>query len=274
MPPNQHATISPDRGCRPVASLLVLFGGLSLILFPVRAQTTLGSDIVIVTDRPSVTNSSLVVPQGGFQAENGLLVTNSSGDYVLDIPETNLRYGLLQKTEIRFLVPDYFQNLSSGTKGASGFGDLALGVKQQIGPLYGFDLSAIVFVSFPTGANRISSHGYDPGLQFPWSHKLSENWTAAGQVAFYWPTQSQRRNFTGETTFLADRQLTGPWDAFVEYAGDFPQRGGARQFLHFGTAYKLTPRQQLDFHVAVGLSEVASRGYIGFGYSFLIAPRK
>jgi hypothetical protein len=215
----------------------------------------------------------LVVPQGGFQAENGLLVTNTSGDYVLDLPETNLRYGLLQKTEIRFLVPDYFQNLSSEAE-ASGFGDLALGIKQQIGPLPGFDLSAIFFVSFPTGAKEISSHGYDPGLQLPWSHKLTENWTAAGQVAFYWPTQDQRRNFTGETTILADRQLTGTWDAFIEYAGDFTQRGGTRQFLQIGTAYKLTRRQQLDFHVAVGLSEAASRGYIGFGYSFLIVPMK
>ena len=182
--------------------------------------------------------------------------------------------GLLRKTEIRFLVPDYFQDLSSGSPGVSGFGDLALGVKQQIGPLHGFDLSAILFVSFPTGANGISSHGYDPGLQLPWSHKLSENWTAAGQVAFYWPTQDHRRNFMGETTLLADRQLARPWDVFVEYAGDFPQRGGTRQFLHFGTAYKLTNRQQLDFHVAVGLSDAASRAYIGFGYSFLIVPRK
>jgi hypothetical protein len=28
------------------------------------------------------------------------------------------------------------------------------------------------------------------------------------------------RNLTGESTILLDRQLTGPWDAFVEYAGE------------------------------------------------------
>jgi len=48
--------------------------------------------------------------------------------YVLDLPESSLRYGLLEKTELRFSVPDYFQSLS-GAPASSGFGDLALGVK-------------------------------------------------------------------------------------------------------------------------------------------------
>jgi hypothetical protein len=91
----------------------------------------------------------------------------------------------------------------------------------------GFDVSAILFVSFPTGAYGVSSGGYDPGLQLPWSRGLSAKWTA-----------TQTRNLTGESTILLDRQLTGPWDAFVEYAGDFPEIGGSWQLLHFGTVLK------------------------------------
>jgi hypothetical protein len=120
----------------------------------------------------------------------------------------------------------------------------------------------------PSGANGISSGGYDPGLQFPWSRQISTNWTAGGQVAFYWPTEGGKHNVTGETTFYADRQLTKPWDAFVEYAGDFPDRGGTRQILHFGTSYKLAPHHQIDFHVGVGLSSAAPTAFVGFGYSF------
>jgi hypothetical protein len=251
------------------AYLAALFGALLFFLSSLRAQTAPAADSTISTDRPSVANSSVVVPEGGFQFENGLLVTNTADNYVLDFPETSLRYGLLSKTELRFLVPNYFQGLSSGAA-PSGFADLALGVKQQLGPLHGFDLSAIFFLSFPSGAKAISSHGYDPGLQFPWSRKLSANWTAAGQVAFYWPTLDRKHNFTGGTTFSVTRQLSKPWDAFVEYAGDFPERGGSRQLLHFGTAYRLTRRQQIDFHVAAGLSDAAPRAYFGFGYSFLV----
>jgi hypothetical protein len=111
-------------------------------------------------------------------------------------------------------------------------------------------------------------------VQVPWSQKLSENWTAAGMLSLYWPTQSGTRNLTGESTFLFDRQLTGPWDAFVEYAGDFPERGGPRHLLHFGTAYKLRPRHQLDFHIGVGLSRAAVDHFIGVGYSFRFQVRQ
>jgi hypothetical protein len=221
----------------------------------------------IATDRPAVTNSSVVVPGGSLQVENGFLETSSHGQSVLDGPESLIRFGIAKRTELRFTVPDYFQNLSAGA--GSGFGDFAVGMKEQLGPTPGkFDVSAILFLSFPTGANGVSSGGYDPGLQVPWSRALSTNWTAAGMFSVYWPTQGRTRNVTGESTFLLDRQLTKPWDAFVEYAGDFPEVGGPRHLLHFGTALKITEQQQIDFHVGVGLSSAAVDHFIGIGYSF------
>ena len=87
-------------------------------------------------------------------------------------------------------------------------------------------------------------------------------------LSVYWPTVQRRRDLTGETTFLMDRQLTKPWDAFVEYVGDFPERGGPRHLVHFGTTYKLTPHQQLDLHGGFGPSSAAVDQFIGVGYSF------
>jgi len=223
----------------------------------------------IATDRPAFTNSSVVVPSGSLQAENGFLETNSQGQSICDGPETLVRFGVATRTELRFTVPDYYQNLNAGGGRGSGFGDLAVGVKQQLGPTPGgFDVSVILFLSFPTGSDTVSSGGYDPGLQVPWSRALSAYWTVAGMFSVYWPTQGRRRNLTGESTILLDRQLTGPWDAFVEYAGDFPELGGPRHLLHFGTALKLAKRHQLDFHFGVGLSSAAVDHFIGIGYSF------
>jgi len=223
----------------------------------------------IATDRPAVTNSSVVVPPGSLQVENGFLETSSQGQSVVDGPESLVRFGIAKRTELRFTVPDYFHNLNTG--GGSGFGDFAFGVKQQPGPTPGkFDVSVILFLSFPTGANGVSSGGYDPGLQVPWSRALSANWTAAGMFSVYWPTQGRTRNVTGESTFLFDRQLTKPWDAFIEYAGDFPEVGGPRHLLHFGTALKIGQQQQIDFHVGVGLSSAAVDHLIGIGYSFRV----
>jgi hypothetical protein len=223
----------------------------------------------INTDRPAVTDSSVVVPAGSLQVENGLLVSTSDGSTTLDAPETLIRFGVAGKTELRFTAPDFYQNLSGVS--LRGFGDLAAGVKQQLGPLPGgFDLSLVVFCSFPTGARGISSHGYDPGMQAPWSRSLSKNWTAAGMLSLYLPTEGHTRNLTGESTFLIDRQIAGPLDAFIEYAGDFPESGSARHLLHIGAAYKITARQQIDAHFGAGLSRAAPDHFIGFGYSFRV----
>jgi hypothetical protein len=246
---------------------------LAFILFafaPLRAQDQPAAPATpgpIATDRPSVTDSSVVVPIGSIQAENGFLETKTDGQNIVDGPETLVRVGVLANTELRLTAPNYFYNTTIGH--SSGFGDVALGVKQQLGPTPGgFDVSAVLFLSFPTGANNVSSGGHDPGLQLPWSRALSANWTVAGMLSMYWPTQNHRRNVTGESTILLDRQLTKPWDAFIEYAGDFPERGGNRHLLHVGTAVKLAKQHQLDFHFGVGLSSAAPDHFIGLGYSF------
>ena len=185
------------------------------------------SPATITTDRPAITNSSIVVPNGSIQLENGFLETSIQGQTNIDGPETLLRFGIASRTELRFTLPDYFQNLNSTSGLGSGFGDFVFGVKEQLGPtLGGFDVSAILFLSFPTGANTVSSGGYDPGLQVPWSRALTARWTAAGMFSLYWPTQGRIRNLTGQSTFVLDRQLTGRWDAFVEYAGSFRNAGG------------------------------------------------
>lgn len=247
--------------------LPVLFlAGMTLQLRAQDQQPATEAASPISTDRPALTNSSVVVPAGSLQLENGFLETGAQGQSIIDAPETLLRFGLVKTTELRFTVPDYFHSITTG--GPSGFGDLAIGVKQQLGPTHGFDVSVIAFVSIPNGANSISSGGYDPGVQVPWSRMLTTNWMAAGMFSVYWPTEGGSRNVTGETTFLFDRQLTKPWDAFVEYAGDFPEVGGPRHLLHFGTALKIAKQQQIDFHVGVGLSSAAVDHIVGVGYSF------
>ena len=228
----------------------------------------------IVTDRPSVTDASIVIPVGSIQLENGFLDNSTPTVRTLDGPETLIRMGLHAKTELRFYVPDDYYNQSVGMSGVapgSGFGDLAIGVKRQLGPTPGgFDVSVVAYLSMPTGAQAISSHGYDPALQAPWSHALTPKWTLAGMLSLYWPTQNGKRDLTGEPTILLARQLTNPWSAFVEYAGDFSQRAGPRDLLHVGTTLSVTKRQQLDFHVGVGSLAGATYHFLGFGYSFRI----
>jgi hypothetical protein len=220
----------------------------------------------IATDRPQITSSSIVVPCGSLQFENGFMETSNAGQRGYDFPETSVRYGVARKTEFRLGVPEYFQNdVTSGF--ADGLGDMSIGLKQQLGPIRGFDVSIIPTLSLPTGANAITSHGYDPSVQVPWSRSLSKSWTAAGMLSVGWPTEDRRRNATGQASVYFDKQLTAPWDAYAEYSGSFPQRGGPQHVIDFGTAYKISPHQQLDIHLGFGLSSTTPDHTIGFGYS-------
>jgi Putative MetA-pathway of phenol degradation len=221
----------------------------------------------ISTDRPQITESSIVVPCGSLQLENGVAGTAAGSQLSADFTESWLRFGIPAKGELRVGVPDYYTNDQTSAGFSSGFGDLTLGFKQQLGPAKGFDVSLIPSLSIPTGAAQISGPGYDPSLQIPWSRAMGKNWTAAGMFSVSWPTEPGGRNVTGQSSVYFDRQLTTPWDAWIEYSGSFPERGTPQNVLNMGTSYKPTPHQQIDFHWLVGLSAAAPDYSVGVGYS-------
>jgi hypothetical protein len=222
----------------------------------------------ISTDRPSFTNASTTVPCRTLQFENGFNETAVQGQRSWDLPQTLVRVGVTTNSELRFTAPDYYWNAQAGISFATGIGDLAIGVKQHLGAVHGFDVSAMGTLSFPTGARSVSSHGYDATLQLPWSHSLPSKWTVAGMFTVSWPTQNGQHNVTGQVTALFDRQFTKSWDGFAEYAGTFPGHGGPQHIVDLGTTYKLTNNQQVDFRAGFGLSASSLDHYIGGGYSF------
>jgi hypothetical protein len=170
--------------------------------------------------------------------ENGFQETGNGGHRSFDLLEMAVRFGIASKTELRFTTPDYFFNDDTASGFANGFGDLSVGFKQQLGPTRdGFDVSLIPSVSFP------------------------------GMFSLMWPTEGALRNLTGQSSVYFDRQLTPSWDAYVEYSGAFPQRGGLQHVIDFGTAYKPSPHQQLDFHCGFSLSAATPDHSIGVGYS-------
>jgi hypothetical protein len=192
-------------------------------------SATEASDTIpaIVTDRPDVTDAATVVPPGSLLVENGVTFTRDHGNPILDGTESLIRFGVTPRTELRLEVPDYVAALGSRPD-ASGFGDSSVGFKQQLGPLLGqVELAVIAGVSLPTGARGVSSGGYDPFVKLPWSLELGRSWSIGGMLSFFWLTEAGRRNATGQPTFYIERQLTKPWDVFIEYAADYPTSGWA-----------------------------------------------
>jgi Putative MetA-pathway of phenol degradation len=159
----------------------------------------------ISTDRPDVTNSSRVVPYGTLQAENGIDWTVRQGSNVVSGSETRLRLGVAQCVEVLADVPTYFYSLNG--RASSGFSDFVVSIKRELPVPFGFHLSATGGLGFPTGANKISSHGYDPYIQFPWSRRLTDEWSLQGMFTVTWFTSQHASNPTFEPTLSLERDL-------------------------------------------------------------------
>jgi hypothetical protein len=228
----------------------------------------------ILTTRPSFTDSWLSVPKGSLQVESGATYTdqiNKTRSWVL--PETLLKLGVGRHTDFRLLLPNY-TDIRRNHEGVSvsHFGDMAVGLTHHV-PLPGkVDLTLIPVLNIPTGANQASSNSLDPQFRLVAARSLTPRLTLASQFDARWNT---RRNTDVKVllnpTVIAYYAFTRKWSGFVEYGGFLPVKGGkSTHFIQGGALYLLTPRQQLDVRMAVGLNRSASDFLVGFGYAFRV----
>jgi Putative MetA-pathway of phenol degradation len=187
----------------------------------------------IATDRPDVTNSSLAVPEGSFQSENGINVSHRDGASILDGTNSRLRLGVAPCLEILVDVPNYFATLGhwdgSGYTGIRslprsilidppvylttrhgaadlGFTDVIPAVKWQISPEPGkFDLSVTAGLGLPTGAKRIAGPGFQPYIQFPWSRELDDGWGLGGMITEFLHPSDSPSTLISEVTFVIEK---------------------------------------------------------------------
>jgi Putative MetA-pathway of phenol degradation len=250
--------------------LVALLGFLTL---PVGAGAAAAADACpqpgseIATDRPDVTNSSLMVPRGSFQQENGVNIAGRDGGQVVDGTNTRLRLGIAECLEVLVDVPAYFDALSG--RADSGFTNVTPAIKWQISPLPGkIDLSAVFGAGLPTGTKAVVGPGVQPYVQFPWSWELGGGWGLSGMLTNFIVPADPVNKLTTQTTFVIEREIGKQAFLFVEYVGDYHVHGGPSYLFNSGGGYRITNTQQVDFHIGIGLNDNAPSYIFGIGYSF------
>ena len=252
---------------RPHLETCLLWALVALGPTGVHAETCPTTRDEIATDRPDVTNSSLVVPTGSLQNENGVNFSMRDDGRIIDGTNSRWRLGVAPCLELLVDLPTYFANVQR--PGNSGFSDVAPAVKWQISPIPGkVDLSAVFGVALPTGAAAIAGRGAQPYLQFPWSWELHGGWSINGMFTeFFRPADLTTKRIT-ETTFVLEKKLAEGFSVFTEYVGEYPEGAGPSLLLNSGAIYHMTRLQQVDFHIAFGLNHNAPSYIFGVGYSF------
>src|SRR5437660_11102286 len=115
------AACGPKRAGKLAIALLTLLIYHSTII--AKAESCPSTKDEISTDRPDVTNSSLVVPTGSLQIENGINFSARDGGRLVDGTPTRLRAGIATCFALLADVPTYFANVRSPE--GPGFSDVA-----------------------------------------------------------------------------------------------------------------------------------------------------
>jgi len=230
------------------------------------AQDCPTSRSAIDPDRPDITNSPFALPQGSFQAENGVAWTAEHGSDVLDAAETRLRVGVAHCFELVIDAPLY--SFAINGPASSGFSDVVASFKWQLPAVLELDSAAAAGIEFPSGSHDLSGQGYDPYLQWSWSRDIRDGWGVAGMFSIFWFTGRSSQNPTFEPTFEVTRDLLPSVGSFVEYVGDYPNHAQPSQVIDSGATWRIARLQQADLHFGFGLNRASPDHFIGFGYSF------
>jgi hypothetical protein len=233
---------------------------------------------VIVTDRPSFTNSPKVVGARMVQIEAGLAGLRDGTDAGTatrtSAPNTLVRLGMSARVEFRLEVEGWIR-ASSGRPGRdaeSSASDLALAAEYQFARAEGLgvDLAVIAGATLPTGG-AASSGNADPFARVVWNRPLG---AASLGGTFNWsaPSASSERVRALDASLVLGTPLRGAWRAFWEgvVRHQDVDTDAVRWLANAGVLRAFGPNLQLDAWVGRGLNDAAPDWRFGVGLGYRI----
>jgi len=234
----------------------------------------------LTTDRPDQTESAETVFPGGIQVEIGWTHVENDDDG-LDLttnafPQTLIRYGLLERFELRFGFDGYvWQDMDAADDSLDdeGAGDMEVGFKYKLWDEQGCtpQTALLVGTTLPTGEAGFSSERLDPSVRLACAHTLSETFSLGYNLAGIWETNEDDtgdRDTTASVAYSAvlGIALTDRAGTFLEFFGSVPtDEGKPANSIDTGLTYLVTENLQVDVLGGVGLSDDAEDWFIGAG---------
>jgi len=254
---------------------------ITLLMCFVTAPATAQGPGPIDTDRPDQTESSALVPARHAQLEFGLAYTVDSPDSeLLEAPALLVRYGVVDRLELRFGLPTLTTQFEGGAE--SDFADPEIGAKIALWREKGWrpEVALLAGTTTPVGSEDLSSDRIDPAFRFSFGHTLPRGFALGYNLGAAWETSPEedgsgrdaRSRF--EYTTALGYDFSERWGCFVELFGDAPltDSGGPAHSFDGGLTYLLRENLQLDLAAGFGLNAEALDWFITAGLSLRL-PR-
>lgn len=224
------------------------------------------------TDRPDTTESAYTVDAGHLQIEISFV------DYTFDrqddgtktrtwaVAPINLKVGLLNDTDIQFVLDGYLLESSDGptaSEAVSGFGDFTVRLKQNLWGNDGGDtaLALMPYVKFPTGKDEFGTGNIEGGLIIPAAFSLPGDLGLGVMIEFDFLRSADDDRYVVDLvhTVTLAHDLIGDLAGFIEFAGAVNLNGDQdyRALFDAGLTYSLGPDLVLDAGIRIGLTDAA-----------------
>jgi hypothetical protein len=234
-----------------------------------------GAD-VINTDRPSFSNSTVIVATGTLQLETGVnrqetQDTLGTKTWLTQTPVL-FRAGVWKNFEGRLNWNGYEWH-DAGPDHSEGAGDLSAGFKWRHRAQDGCTpaIASVLMVAFPSGSASVRTLGVRPGWQLPMDWVFPGDNVLTVMPATTYDTSAERRRYwSGAFSALVSHSWTPRIQTFLEYAGQqfaFPEDGGVVETADIGGGWAFLPDWQIDGAVYLGLNRNSPVEFFTMGLS-------
>jgi hypothetical protein len=263
------------------AFLLVLLTGLVPLGLVAQSQ-----EPELNTDRPSFSQSPVVVPRGAWQLESGLQYQQSESgaiqtkEYIY--PDALLRLGILEWAELR-LHADYKKEHQHRQGGPGpeqpapderGFEQVQVGAKIHLYDGKGAlpAIGVLGNVTLPVGQPGFRPPHAAPEGWLLFENKVSEKVDLEYNVGYR--KRKEQEEYRGEAVYAvaATAALTDKFAFFVEFYGMKAKAAAPANTVDAGILVKLRPNLQWDLNGGTGLSQQAPQLFVTTGLTWRI-PR-
>ena len=229
------------------------------ILFIISSFSTYSQ--VIATDRPSAqTDNSYTLYNKAFQVESGLLYLYDNGIVQpSSLPNLLLRYGLLDKLELRFSSEMLF-SLDDGTIST---GSINFGTKLQLIREENFQLAFLSMVSIENEEQEIIT-------KIVGANNITKNFSLGYTIGYQ--SASNFHDKTLNYSLFFSNSFGSKFSGFFEFYGawEYNNIDFTNQInFDFGCSYQLSNVMQLDTYFGKGIQNDMYFGSLGFSYLFI-----
>jgi hypothetical protein len=246
-----------------------------LILFAL-VSINLNAQDKIEAERPNESITTKTLSKNTFQAELGFRrIKVDDEDKVWRTPNALLRYGLLDKLELRLETTNENQTLVSKNVSRKGIRPVELGVKVNVIETRneGFSTSVVGQVGLPTVAS--SNHQLDKAyhrIRLLLENKITDKLRLNYNFGSDWDSEEQEQNWV--YSFTPELEVADNFETFVEVFGYAKKGNTPENIFDAGFAYFPSKKTKLDLSAGVGLNSESPHYFVAAGFSFSVGGKK